>query len=286
MRPSAIATVALLSGLVLWLAAGPARAQIVLEGTYLGMGEAAGARLEIAPDPGGFRGSWRPAGGAAQSFEADRRGDQAETVVTLSGRAHLMQVTPLPWGAEVALIPFNQDGTLALDGARLAGYRREGVAAPEPPEGFVPAPRDPAVQITANSFLSSYEFWRPQGVLAGYLALPPRSRTMIRLFPAVQLDVIWKLCLAPRSDRALALALKGQGVNCAEVVSGLAEVQSAGRFDAYKREVAEERDALIVSVRCGEGYVMRRADCRAAAERMARQALSLETAASVLARHR
>ncbi len=281
-------TVTLLSAaLIAFLAlVAPAAAQIVLDGRYLGLGPAAGAELEIAPDPGGFRGRWRPPGGAAQSFEADRTGDQAETVVQLDGQAHLMQITPLPYGVEVALVPFQPDGTLALSGARLDTYLREGISLPEAPEGFMAAPIDSRTQIAPRAFLLSYEFWRPAGVLNGYLALPSRAHTMMRLFPAVQLDVIWKLCLAPRADRALAIALDGQGVTCSEVVRGLATIQSEGRFDAYKREVGAARDALVTAIQCGEGYRMRRADCVASAERVAAVALQLETAATVLRRHR
>ncbi len=262
-----------------------APAQIVLDGSYRGLDAASGSRLEIAPDPGGFRGTWQPAGAEAQRFEADRRGDQAEAVVTYRGRAHLMQITPLPYGAELALIPFNADGALELDGARLDTYLRAGISAPTPPRGFRPAPEDSRTQITARSFLLSYEFWRPQGVVHGYLALPQRTRTLMRLFPAVQLDVIWKLCLAPRADRPLALALEGQGVACGEVVAGLAQIQASGRFDAYKAEVAAARDAFLTAVQCGEGYRMRREDCVASAEGIAEAALRLETAATVLRRH-
>ncbi|GMG81778.1 hypothetical protein LNKW23_09910 [Paralimibaculum aggregatum] len=266
--------------------AAPANAQIVLDGRYDGIGPAAGSEIRIAPDPGGFTGSFRPAGGQPQPFEADRRGDQAETVVKLDGRVHLLQMTPLPYGAEVAFIPFADDGTLVLEGASLFTYLREGISLPEPPEGYREAPRDVMSQFAANSFLVSYEFWRPTGVRNGYLSLPSRARTMIRLFPAVQLDIIWKLCLAPKADDALAVALKGQGVTCDAVVTGLAEIQSAGRFDAYKAEVAKQKSSLIDSVRCGEGYVMTRAACTAAGKAVAEAAISLETAATVLRRHR
>ena len=237
-------------------AAGPAQAQIVLDGRYLGLGEAAGSELRIAPDPGGFTGRFTPRGGPAQAFEADRTGDQADAVVRIDGQAHLMQVTPLPYGAEVALIPFAADGTLVFDGAALYTYLREGVEVPQAPEGFREPPRDARSQYAANSFLVSYEFWRPTGVRDGYLSLAPRARTLIRLFPAVQLDIIWKLCLAPKADDALAIALRGQGVDCEGVIAGLARAQAEGQFAAYKRDVAAAKDTLLTSIRCGENYPM------------------------------
>lgn len=284
MTRSAAILLAALAGI--WLAAGPAAAQIVLDGTYDGMAEATGARIEISPDPGGFRGRFRGTDGSVQTFEADRRGDQAETVLDLAAGAVLMQMSPLPYGAEVVFIPFLPDGRLDLDRATLRTFLREGLDLPDVPEGYVDAPRDTRDLIAANSFLVSYEFWRPAGVVNGYLSLAPRFRTLMRLFPAVQLDVIWKLCLAPRADAALAMALDGQGVNCDAVVGGIAAAQATGRFNAYKREVAEAREALRTQVRCADGYIMPRGACEASARAIAEAAVRLETAASVLARYR
>lgn len=267
-------------------AVGPAAAQIVLDGTYRGIAEAAGAEIRIAPDSGGFRGVFRGTDGSEQRFEADRKGDQAETVLDLSAGAVLMQVSPLPFGAEAVFIPFLPDGTLDFDRATLRTFLREGVSLPQRPEGYVDAPQDARAQIAANSFLSSYEFWRPTGVRNGYLALAPRMRTLMRLFPAVQLDVIWKLCLAPKADEALALALDGQGVRCDEVIAGIAAAQANGRFDAYKAEVAKARETLRTQVRCADGYIMPRGVCERSAQTLAEAAVRLETAASVLRRYR
>jgi hypothetical protein len=272
--------------LALLLAAAPAWAQILLDGTYEGMNEAEGAVIRIEPDPGGFTGTFRGTDGSEQRFEADRRGDQAETVLDLAAGAVLMQMTPLPYGAEVVFIPFRPDGTLDLDRATLRTFLREGLSLPERPEGYVEAPLDARELIAANSFLASYEFWRPAGVVNGYLSLAPRHRTLMRLFPAVQLDVIWKLCLAPKADRALALALDGQGVSCDEVIAGIAAAQGSGRFDAYKEEVAEAREAMRVQVRCADGYVMAPGVCERSARTVAEAAVSLDTAASVLDRYR
>ena len=272
--------------LALLLAAAPAWAQILLDGTYEGMNEAEGAVIRIEPDPGGFTGTFRGTDGSEQRFEADRRGDQAETVLDLAAGAVLMQMTPLPYGAEVVFIPFRPDGTLDLDRATLRTFLREGLSLPERPEGYVEAPLDARELIAANSFLASYEFWRPAGVVNGYLSLAPRHRTLMRLFPAVQLDVIWKLCLAPKADRALALALDGQGVSCDEVIAGIAAAQGSGRFDPYKEEVAEAREAMRVQVRCADGYVMAPGVCERSARTVAEAAVSLDTAASVLDRYR
>lgn len=283
MRAATVITLAVLwaAALVLGPGAGPAAAQIVLDGTYRGMGDAAGKVLEIQPDPGGFTGRYRGAGIDAR-FEADRRGDQAEAVLDIAGRTMLVQITPLPFGAEVAYIPFAPDGTLELEGATLETFLRDGLALPETPQGFVPAPRDTRLQVAGNAFLASYEFWRPVGVRNGYLALAPRNRTLIRLFPAVQLDIIWKLCLAPRAEEALALALKGEGVDCAPVIDAVASAQAGGRFDAYKARVAEAREAAITAVRCAEKYVMPADVCARSARRIAEAAVSMRTAATAL----
>ena len=148
------------------------------------------------------------------------------------------------------------------------------------------APRSPGQRIAGNAFLASYQFWDPTGVLNGYLGLPDRFRTLMRMFPAVQLDVIWKMCLAPGADGALALALRGQGVQCAEVRDGIARAQRTGKFDRYKAEVDSERASLRMSMRCADGYLESKEDCDLAARRLSQHAISLRTARMVLDSYR
>lgn len=263
-----------------------ALAQDTLNGTYRGIDEAAGARIMIAPDAGGFSGTFHDPQGRSQSFQADRIDDMAEAVLDMDGQTVLMRVAPLPYGAQVALVPFRSDGTLATEFSRSLGFIREGLKLPEKPDAFVAAPRFPGEPVAANAFVESYQFWEPVGVANGYLGLPERFRTLMRMFPAVQLDVIWKLCLAPQAERALAIALRGQGVACPEVVDGIARAQRTMRFDDYKAEVETERRALQTSIRCAEGYVASKATCDSAARRVAEAAVSLRTAGMVLSRYR
>jgi len=265
-------------------AAGSAAAE-ALSGSYVGIDDANGAKIEVEPDPGGYTGTFYDRVGNSQNFEADRAGDVAEAVLDMDGRPVLMRMAPLPYGAEVAIIPFNSEGQLVIDAARVLNFVRQGIDLPEQPEEFVPAPRDDA-RIAGNSFLASYQFWDPVGVRNGYLGLPDRFRTLLRMFPAVQLDVIWKLCLAPSSDRALAEALRGQGVTCPDVVDTIAAVQRTNKFNEYKSEVNSERASLRLSVRCADGYVESKADCDAAAKHLSEAAISLRTAQSVLVRYR
>lgn len=261
-------------------------AQDVLDGRYLGMADAEGASISIRPDSAGYRGTFFDAKGNRQEFSADRNGDSAEAVLDMDGRTVFMRMTPLPFGAEVALVPFGPDGALAINSARIVNFVREGLDIPTPPKDFVPPPQGTGERIAAYSFLVSYEFWPPAGVRDGYLSLSPRNRTLIRLFPAVQLDVIWKLCLAPAADAALGHALRGQGVTCPEVIEGIAAAQRSGKFDDYKKAVKEQGDQLRNAVRCGDRYVLPQATCDRAAKQVSEAAISLETAGTVLRRYR
>lgn len=278
-----VGVVALVS---LGLAAVPAWAQDVLDGRYFGIKEGEGARIDIAPDSGGFRGTFFDAAGRSQSFEADRNGVLAEAVLDMGGETVLMRVDPKPYGAEVALIPVNEQGDLVFASARMLTFLREGLELPEPPPDYVGPPEDARNRIAANSFLASYEFWPPEGVRDGYLSLPPRFRTLMSLFPAVQLDVIFKLCLAENGGPALSQALRGQGVACAEVVEGMAVMQRNGSFNGFKQEVASERDTLRLAVRCADGYVVSKTECDRVSASVSKQAVSLQTAATVMSRYR
>jgi hypothetical protein len=284
MRRLAVALLAW--SLAVVVTAGMATAQDRLEGTYLGVDEAEGARIRIAPDPGGYTGTFRDPQGASQGFKADRVEEAAEAVLDMDGQTVLMRIAPLPFGAQVSIIPLRADGSMAMEFSRSLGFVREGVELPEKPEAFTEAPRAPGERVAGNAFVESYQFWDPTGVVNGYLGLPDRFRTLLRMFPAVQLDVIWKLCLAPEAGQALGIALRGQDVACPEVVDTIARVQRKNRFDDYKAEVDAEREALQTSIRCADGYVASRSTCDAAAKRLAEAAVSMRTAGQVLSRFR
>lgn len=272
--------------LVCALAPFAASAQDVLNGTYTGVDDATGARITISPDPEGYTGTFYDARGRSQAFRADRVEDAAEAVLDMDGQAVLMRMAPLPYGAQVSVVPFRGDGTLAFEFSRALGFVREGTTLPPKPQAFLPAPVLPGQPVSGNGFVESYQFWDPTGVVNGYLGLPDRFKTLMRMFPAVQLDVIWKMCLAPGADRALSVALRGQGVSCAEVVDGIAHTQRAGRFAQYKAEVDQERLALQESIQCADGYVASKRTCDNASRRLAEAAVSLRTAGMVLSRYR
>jgi hypothetical protein len=281
-----IAAARLAITLMVLLGPGVAAAGDVLSGFYYGVEDAAGASIEIQPDQEGFLGTFFDAQDNSQAFKADRTGDIAEAVLDMDGRTVLLRMVPLPYGAEVTIIPFDKEGNLVIEVGRVLSFVRTGLILPRPGADFVEAPRDDSLRITANSFLASYEFWLPTGVRNGYLSLPERFRTIMRLFPAVQLDLIWKLCLAPSADRALAIALRGQGVSCAEVVEGIAEAQRSGAFKKYKAEVTRQKATLRMTVRCADGYPESKQTCDRAARELGAQAISLDTAGTVLARYR
>ena len=263
-----------------------AEAQDRLSGRYLGVKDAEGARLDIQPAEDGFSGTLYDARGNARAFRADRIGETAEAVIDMGGGPVLMQVSPMPYGAEVAFVPVEPNGQLNAARARVDNFVRPGLEVPDPPAGFLPPPVTPNTRITGNTFLQSYQFWSPVGVHNGYLALPERVRTLMRFFPSVQLDVIFKLCLAPQQGQALAAALRGQGVACPQVVQAMADAQRSGRFETYKQQVRGELAQLLDSVRCAEGYRESRATCDKAAQQLSQAAVSLRTAAHALAQLR
>lgn len=272
--------------LSLWILApfGPLLAED-LQGRFFGVQDGRGAMIEIAPDEEGYVGTFFDAAGNRQEFEADRIGETAEAVLDMGGQTVLIRIKPQPYGAEVALIPFDDEGRLVFPSARDLTFLREGLSLPEPPPDYVDPPADTRARMAASSFLVSYAFWSPEGVRNGYLSLAPRSRTLISLFAGIQLDVIFKLCL-DQNQEALAIALRGQGVTCDQVVEGMASSQRSGRFQQFKDLVAAERAVLKTSMRCADNYVASKQTCDAAAADVSRQAVSLQTAATVLQAYR
>lgn len=279
----------LLAGLlaVIWLAfAGTAAAQDSLEGDFFGVGDADGMRLEIRRSGEGFAMTLTDAGGQSQDFTADAVEDKAEAVIELNGRPAYLFFTAAPAGVAVTWTPVEISGEVRVDETIVLGFLREGTAVPELPEVVVAPPSRPGQMIAANAFLSSYEFWDPDGVVRGYEGLPQRFRTLMRLYPMVQLDVIWKLCLAPNGGRAQALALRGQGVSCNEVVQLFAAMQRDGRFSRFKEEMGREKEQLRTTVQCSDGYPLPQSACNEASAELSRRAVALETAATVVRRYR
>ena len=273
-----------LTALALTLWAQAALAQ--LEGAYLGLGAAAGWRLEIAAQGDAYAVALTGPDGERRAFPADRLGDGAEGVATLASGEALVRIAPQAVGVRVVAIPF--DGVRTLDAGRTEtlAFRREDVALPQQPKRFLPAPTGPVRAFDARAFVESYPFWEPQGALWAYEALEPRHSTVIRLFALVQADLLWKLCQSPQRGAGLAEALRGQGVVCADVAGAIAATQAGGAFDRFKADVAKERALLVGTLDCGDKYVSHGPDCPKAAQETARRAVSMETAATVLRRYR
>lgn len=273
---------------VLWLlGTGAALAADKLNGRYFGIDDATGASITIRPSGSGYTGTFSDAQGNSESFKAEAIDDVAETDLLMDRRVVLVRMSPLPYGIQVTIVPYKDaDGALDIDASRSAFFLREGVKAPKAPADFVAAPRAGCQRVAAYSFMVSYEFWPPAGVMNGYLCLPERARTLMRFFPAIKLDVVWKVCLAPDNRAALSRALRGTGLDCKTVIAALAGIQRRNQFDRYKQEVAVERKVMTMAMRCGEGYPETKQNCDWAAREMSKAALSLRTPSDVLRNYR
>jgi hypothetical protein len=150
----------------------------------------------------------------------------------------------------------------------------------------MPPPTTPPRAIEPRSFVSSYPFWPPLSVAMAYEALEPRFRSVVKLYPLVQADLLWKLCASPQRTPGIAEALRGQGLGCAEVASAFDAMQRGDGFNRFKRDVAADAAILIDALGCADD--LRRTDpaCARAGRETAARAVSMETAATVLERYR
>lgn len=278
-----------LLALAVWLAGATAcAAQGGLEGSYFGVDSAEGLRLSIRRDGEGFAGTLTDAAGTSQSFTAEDLEGSARTlaVLDLNGRPAILQISPHPMGVSVAWTPVDPTGAVQLGETMILGFLREGTALPELPEFYVDPPSRPGALVSGNAFLLSYEFWPPDGLVRGYQALPEKYRSLMRMFPLVQLDVIWKLCLSPTGGPAQARALRGQQLTCGEVISQFTSMQRDGRFNRFKADLAVEKEVFITVVRCADAYPMTKQQCDNASRQLSTRAVSMDTAAGALARYR
>ncbi|WP_157982248.1 hypothetical protein [Oceanicella sp. SM1341] len=252
-----------------------------MKGTYLGVAEAQGMRLDITPSGGGLRGRFTDSNGTVAEFDAPSTGTAAETVIEFPQRKVKIRIFPEAVGLRMIAIPLDASGQPVIDETNALVFLPPDVEVPQVPAGYQPPTYRKRV-VDPDTFLISYPFWPPEGVAFGYESLEPRFRPLFGLFPMVMTDVLWKLCASSYKPAVLGEALRGQNVTCDQVLRKIDEVQRGGRFAAYKARVAEESEVLMVSVQCARGYIVKPEVCQPASKRVSEAAISMNTVASVL----
>ncbi len=268
-------------GLALLAAATAARADVF--GAWMGLGAAEGARLTLSEARRGVEGALDLGEGPIE-FLGERVGETVEAEIPLAeGRAYL-RIAPEAAGLVLTLAPIDAENRLRADRTRAYAFVPEGTPMPEFPARFLPEPAQAPRVIDAEAFVWSYPFWSPLGAALGYEAVAPRYRTVIRLFPAVQADLLAKICRSPERTPGIAEALRGQGVACRDVLNAAPEGSAAARRLAEAADA--ERPALAQTLDCSTEVLGRNPDCAAAGRETARRAASTETVATVLNRIR
>lgn len=269
------------------VAAVAARAE--LAGVYEGVDEAAGMRLEFAPGDDQIEGVFLDRSGERRPFTADRLESGGETIIERDGFKAYMLFTEEPLGLTLIVIPMNAEEQLVTNRTEAFGFIKQGVVPPPKPARYVPPPTGPGGTIDPQAFVESYPFWPSLNVGYGYEMVRGRYRTLIRLHPLVQADMLWKMCRARNAPAGLAEALRGQGVNCDDVLAAFGRILGArdavGVYNRYRRDVEAERAALVEAIRCSIDYRRSDPECVASGREVARRAVSLETVGTVLKRY-
>lgn len=280
--------IALLSlGLTLFFAQ---TASAELSGGYRGVDAADGMRLEFSQGGGGLSGVLEERSGERIAFDADPLETGGETIIRRGGRPLYMLFTEEALGVRVITIPMTEERELITPETEALVFIRDGVAPPPKPARYVPPPDGPEGTIDPRAFVDSYGFWPPANVAYGYSMVRGRYRTLIRLHPVVQTDVLWRMCRSQAARPVLADALRGQGATCDDVLSTMSGMVApgGGSVDAYNRfrgELDAEKAALVEAIRCSIDYKRSDPACLRAGERVAAAAVSLETVRSVLDRY-
>jgi hypothetical protein len=282
--PAIVATLraATLCAATLWAAGAAAE----LSGAYRGIGEAEGMRLEIEPAGGGFRGALVGTDGKRLPFSLAGPATAAEGRIEDGDLTLFLRVAEKPMGLEAVIVPVDAEGGVFVGETRTLAFLRPGLDLPEPPARPLPPPERRGQRVEARGFVSSFPFWPPLAVAWGYEGLEPRFRTAIRLFPLVQADLAWKLCQSPDRTPGVADALRGQGLDCADVLAVFDRLRRGEGWDRFKKAVAGERAVLMQVLDCADDLTRTQRDCASAAGETAERALSMETVATALARFR
>lgn len=258
-----------------------------LEGAYFGIGSARGMNLslEADEDPSGV---FVDSNGVEAEIGGGWRDGGLEALLNFPGRPVWARFDPAPLGVAMTVLPIDPEGRPIEAQARVLAFLREGTPTPEQPGLYMDPPKRADGESDPDVFLASYQFWPPEGVYNGFAQIGARYRTMIRFFPQVHADVLWKLCEAEgRGAQALiAESLRGQGADCAAIRGTVSRLQEQGRFVEWKRAVSDAIDAMMPAVQCARGYIVKEEVCAPASKRIAEAAVSLETVGTLLARWR
>lgn len=246
-----------------------------LDGTFLGMDGAQGITISLSQGGRGYVGEINAAGGGRADINAALNGEEAEGPLVLQGRSGTMRLSPRPVGLSMVWTP--DDGGTQL----VYAFRRQSVQLPSPPAGFVQPPAPGEKRINPIGFLHSYEFWDPNDVARAYDLMEDKYRVIMRTFPAVHGDILWKLCQAGRAPVSLGDALRGQNITCGSLNAKLRESQKTGGFGRFKRRVGLEKQDALLAVECARGIHTAQI-CRDAASRTQRAATSIVTLTSIL----
>lgn len=260
---------------------------IDLGGGYFGVGDATGMRVEIDKGAEGKKtaGRFIDSNGLAAEFRGGWVGDGIEAMLRFPKRAVFIRMTEAPSGIFLIALPFDNAGAPIAAQSRRMVFLRDGTPAPEQSELYQSEPDRADRVVDADVFLASYSFWSADGVSRGFAAIGARYRTMIRLFPMVHADVLWKLCQAggKLASTQRGEALRGQGVDCEDILGTVDRLQREGRFGEWKAAASAEGAQLMISAQCARGYIVKKSVCGPASKAAADAAVSMRTVASAIA---
>ena len=220
----------------------PAAAQEGLAGSYRGVDDATGMRLDIARTDAGYEGVWIDQSGQSVLFTADALPTGAETdVETAEGKTFIL-LTASSLGVRMSAIPYDAADNLVISRAASLSFLRNGVPLPPTPRRYIEPPQSPGGTIDPAAFVDSYAFWPSASVGYGYQMVRGRYRTLIRLHAIVQTDILWKMCQAQTAPAAMADALRGQGVTCQDVLSSVGRMlQNGAAFTRFKADTETQK---------------------------------------------
>lgn len=252
------------------------------KGRYLGAGSARGMVLELSEASAALTSET----GVRHEFAVAPLADGAEgRIDTGVGGGLYFFANPRGEALDVIMGPIGADGAMQAAATEFFPFLREGVRLPRIERPLAP-PRGPTRAIDPRGFVSSFRYWPAESVAWGYQALPPRFRTVIKLFPVVQAELIWRLCSSSARGAAVGEALAGQGLSCDSALTAMRMSQSSGRFGRFRAAADTERRSLLAVLGCADDNTRTQRKCAQAAQETSQRATSMETAGTAMARFR
>ena len=167
------------------------------------------------------------------------------------------------------------------DHYQTALYRRSDLVLPEKGRFYRNAPEKDDYFLSSPNFIDSYAFWTGEEVAHAYELLSYKEQGIIKLFPYVSAEILFKLCRAPLKNAGVIKLTKHHNISCNNISDAFYNLYNSINFKDFYIHLAQEKKLLSNIFACNHGLTPP-PKCRIFQKSLSNQALSPQSIHHIL----